>query len=247
MLDMDQQRRRRPSYRSSWRLGAGRPSGRCCRPTGEIATLITPPTTADNRPRRQRRPSTRRRRAVRTRPGGLASPGAMNWACSGRRAAIALRLFFDAVAGHHADEEDELFPAVLRGAAKGEEALRVQAMVTRLTADHRRIDALWKALEPAVRAVANHRPAELDLVAVEALVQAYLAHARMRKSSSFRWPKRSWAATTNAWRPWACRFTSGMHPWCRRRGGRFRAGLLSPAVAAPAAPPRGSPRAARRP
>jgi hypothetical protein len=89
-----------------------------------------------------------------------------------------LSLFKYAVAGHHADEEGELFPAVLRNAVKGEEAVRVQTLVMRLTADHRRIDALWKALEPAVRAVANNRPAELDLVAVEALVQAYLAHAR---------------------------------------------------------------------
>lgn len=89
-----------------------------------------------------------------------------------------LSLFKYAVAGHHADEEGELFPAVLRNAVKGEEAIRVQTLVMRLTADHRRIDALWKALEPAVRAVANNRPAELDLVAVEALVQAYLAHAR---------------------------------------------------------------------
>jgi hypothetical protein len=89
-----------------------------------------------------------------------------------------LSLFKYAVAGHHADEEGELFPAVLRAAVKGEEADRVQTMVMRLTADHRRIDALWKALEPAVKAVANNRPAELDLVAVEALVQAYLAHAR---------------------------------------------------------------------
>ena len=89
-----------------------------------------------------------------------------------------LSLFKYAVAGHHADEEGELFPAVLRTAVKGEEADRVQTMVMHLTADHRRIDALWKALEPAVKAVANNRPAELDLLAVEALVQAYLAHAR---------------------------------------------------------------------
>ena len=89
-----------------------------------------------------------------------------------------LSLFKYAVGGHHAEEEDELFPAVLRTAVKWEEADRVQAMVLRLTADHRRIDALWKTLEPAVKAVANNRPAELDLVAVEALVQAYLAHAR---------------------------------------------------------------------
>lgn len=89
-----------------------------------------------------------------------------------------LSVFKYAVAGHHADEEKELFPAVLRGASKGEEARSVEAMVTRLTADHRRIEALWKALEPSVKAVAKNQPAELDLIAVEALVRAYLDHAR---------------------------------------------------------------------
>ncbi|WP_431096846.1 hemerythrin domain-containing protein [Polaromonas aquatica] len=92
-----------------------------------------------------------------------------------------LSLFKYAVASHHADEENELFPAVLRSAAKGEEADKVRVLVKRLVAEHRKIESIWKDLEPAVKAVTRNRPVELDLQAVEALVQAYLKHARFEE------------------------------------------------------------------
>src|SRR5688500_18137776 len=53
-----------------------------------------------------------------------------------------LALFQDGVYEHHADEERELFPAVLRSATRGEESDFAQAMVVRLTAEHRTIEAL---------------------------------------------------------------------------------------------------------
>ncbi len=92
-----------------------------------------------------------------------------------------LALFQHAVLAHHADEERELFPAVLRSARRGREAGEVQAMAQRLTAEHRQIEAMWKKLEPVVRAVARSRAVELDLDAVETLVQAYCAHARFEE------------------------------------------------------------------
>lgn len=95
-----------------------------------------------------------------------------------------LALFQYAVYGHHADEENALFPAVLRSAAQGEEAKRTQTMVQRLTAEHREIEARWKKLEPAVKAKAAAKadePGGLDFKAVEELVQAYLAHAQFEE------------------------------------------------------------------
>lgn len=92
-----------------------------------------------------------------------------------------LALFRDAVYEHHADEERELFPAVLRSAGRGEESDFVQAMVQRLTAEHRHIETLWKKLEPAVRAIAKSHSGELDLHTVEELVRAYTAHARFEE------------------------------------------------------------------
>jgi hypothetical protein len=88
-----------------------------------------------------------------------------------------LDLFKFAVGGHHADEENELFPAVLRSATPGAEAQRVQAMVQRLTAEHREIESCWKKLAPAVKAAAQSRPGDLDPAAVHDLVQRYTAHA----------------------------------------------------------------------
>ena len=92
-----------------------------------------------------------------------------------------LDLFKDSVFAHHADEEKELFPAVLRSAQRGEEADLVQAMTQRLVKEHRSIEAQWKLLEPEVRAAARGKPATVDPAAVEQLVVDYLAHARFEE------------------------------------------------------------------
>ena len=88
-----------------------------------------------------------------------------------------LRFFRQAVYAHHTDEERELFPAVLASAAKGDESEKVQAMVDRLTAEHRRVEAAWEKLEPGLKAVAQGRDTTLDTQALERLVDQYLGHA----------------------------------------------------------------------
>lgn len=100
-------------------------------------------------------------------------------------AANTLALFQFAVYGHHADEENELFPAVLRSAAKGEEAEHIQSMVQSLTAEHREIESCWKKLEPLVKAAAMSEPGDLDPKAVEDLVQRYMAHALFEEQQFF--------------------------------------------------------------
>lgn len=99
-------------------------------------------------------------------------------------AAESLRVFKHAVLEHHVEEESELFPAVLRSAHPGEEQDRVQALVNRLTGEHRTMEALWKRLEPAVAATAKGKPDadELDAAVVEELVRAYGAHAAFEES-----------------------------------------------------------------
>jgi hypothetical protein len=92
-------------------------------------------------------------------------------------AARALKFFRAAVHEHHAEEEAELFPAVLASAIKGDERAHVQAMVAHLTAEHRAIEAAWASLEPGLKAVAKGRDSELDGAAVARLVAAYQAHA----------------------------------------------------------------------
>lgn len=92
-----------------------------------------------------------------------------------------LVLFKFEVYGHHADEENELFPAVLGCAEPGEEADRVQAMVQRLTTEHREVEALWKTLKPVIEAATKGKPTDLDLHLVDELMGAYLAHARFEE------------------------------------------------------------------
>ena len=79
---------------------------------------------------------------------------------------------------HHAEEERELFPAVLASAAKGVERDKVQAIVDELTAEHRQVEAAWSKLEPKLKAVAKGHEAEVDGAEITALVQTYQAHAR---------------------------------------------------------------------
>lgn len=96
-------------------------------------------------------------------------------------AAETLKFFRDAVYEHHAEEERELFPAVLSSASKGDERDRVQGIVDRLVREHRQIEAAWTRLEPQLKAVAKGADVDLDAGAVEALVQAYEGHARFEE------------------------------------------------------------------
>jgi hemerythrin-like domain-containing protein len=93
-------------------------------------------------------------------------------------AADTLAFFRDVVHEHHAEEERELFPAVLASAVKGEERDRVQQIVDRLTLEHRQVEAAWSALERDLKRVAKGDDADLDAAAVAALVRDYLGHAR---------------------------------------------------------------------
>ena len=94
-----------------------------------------------------------------------------------------LGFFRQAVFEHHAEEERELFPAVLASAAAGEERARVQAIVERLTREHRQVERAWAQLEPEIRRVAKGQDSELDGAAVTELVATYGAHARYEEAA----------------------------------------------------------------
>lgn len=96
-------------------------------------------------------------------------------------AAATEALFRDVVLEHHAEEENELFPAVLRSAAPGEERTLVDTMVQRLTAEHRAVEAIWECLRRAVHLAAQGRPVELDVALVHQLVRGYLQHAKFEE------------------------------------------------------------------
>jgi hemerythrin-like domain-containing protein len=88
-----------------------------------------------------------------------------------------LAMFDGDVLQHHADEENDLFPAVIRSAQPGEERERVQAMTERLSGEHRNVEQLWKALAPSVRAASKGRCRDMEIALVSRLVRDYARHA----------------------------------------------------------------------
>jgi hemerythrin-like domain-containing protein len=106
-------------------------------------------------------------------------PALAEAAAAARRIAKATEDFYrEVVLIHHSEEEQELFSAVLASAERGAERERVQAIVTRLTQDHRHIESLWRTIEPAVRDVARGHDATLDAPQLARFVADYRTHAQ---------------------------------------------------------------------
>jgi hemerythrin-like domain-containing protein len=105
-------------------------------------------------------------------------PALMEPAQRARKLASEMLEFFDAVIlEHHAEEERELFPAVLQSAVRGTERNQVQTMIERLTTEHRQIEAWWSHLKPQLKQIAKGHDTTLDTVAVQQMVGDYHAHA----------------------------------------------------------------------
>ncbi len=90
-------------------------------------------------------------------------------------AAQVLRYFDTAAVHHHADEEQDLFPALLESMA-GSDAVCLRELIEGLVAQHRELDARWHALRNALEDIAKGEAATLGAAAVDALTQAYAAH-----------------------------------------------------------------------
>lgn len=92
-----------------------------------------------------------------------------------------LEMFRQGVATHHAEEECELFPAVLRAAEPGAEMDEVRAMVKQLVREHRDMEVSWTELQPAVEAIARGETPALDAARIQNLVQHFFAHAHFEE------------------------------------------------------------------
>ncbi len=93
----------------------------------------------------------------------------------------ALQFFRTVMFDHHGEEEKELFPAVL-AASKPAEYGGLRALTELLTAEHRRIEVLWRSLEPGLERFADGDPAQLDAVGLNDLIARYDAHARQEEA-----------------------------------------------------------------
>ncbi|MCW5634063.1 MAG: hemerythrin domain-containing protein [Rubrivivax sp.] len=93
-----------------------------------------------------------------------------------REAAEAVLRYFDQAApNHHADEEQDLFPALLESMA-GSDAVCLREIITSLRADHRELDHRWAALRRTLQAVAAAQPATLEAADVQAFAALYARH-----------------------------------------------------------------------
>ena len=90
-------------------------------------------------------------------------------------AAAVLRYFDTAAPHHHADEEADLFPALVESMA-GSDAVCIRALVAALTADHRQLEAHWRRLRPLLQAIAAGQLQPLQDSDVGPLVSLYARH-----------------------------------------------------------------------
>lgn len=93
-----------------------------------------------------------------------------------RDAARAVMRYFDTAArDHHADEEQDLFPALLESMA-GSEATCIRDLTQALCVEHRELEQRWHALRGALERVAQGEVATLDAPLVESLAGTYARH-----------------------------------------------------------------------
>ena len=90
-------------------------------------------------------------------------------------AASVVRYFETAAKDHHADEEEDIFPALMESMA-GSDAVCLRELTARLSAEHRELEAHWQRLRPALERVAANESASLAASDVEALVGLYERH-----------------------------------------------------------------------
>ncbi|MEO8523315.1 MAG: hemerythrin domain-containing protein [Caldimonas sp.] len=90
-------------------------------------------------------------------------------------AASVVRYFETAAMDHHADEEQDLFPALIESMA-GSDAVCLRELTEGLVAEHRELEALWRHLRPALERVVASEAASLAAADVEAFVDRYARH-----------------------------------------------------------------------
>jgi hemerythrin-like domain-containing protein len=93
-----------------------------------------------------------------------------------RVAATAVLRYFDTSArDHHADEESDLFPALIESMA-GSDPICIRELIESLKLDHRAIESEWARLRPALLRIADGEPQTLVADDVRPLIALYERH-----------------------------------------------------------------------
>ena len=95
---------------------------------------------------------------------------------AGAEAATAIVRYFDTAAPHHhADEEEDLLPALFASVA-GSDAVSLREMADALHADHAALNQQWAALRRVLGEVMQGHAVRLNGADVRAFVSHYRAH-----------------------------------------------------------------------
>lgn len=87
-----------------------------------------------------------------------------------------LRYFVEAAQHHHADEEIDLFPKILRAAEDVADRAHAFELVSHLLVEHRELEAAWELLRTALEALLAGKNAELNSQFCNEFTRLYSAH-----------------------------------------------------------------------
>lgn len=90
-------------------------------------------------------------------------------------AANVIRYFDTSAVQHHADEEENLFPALIEAMA-GSDPACIRELTTGLSAEHRELEARWRRVRAVLEQVVAGSDATLSSAEVEALAGMYATH-----------------------------------------------------------------------
>jgi hemerythrin-like domain-containing protein len=96
-------------------------------------------------------------------------------------AASVMRYFDTAAVHHHADEEQELFPALIEAMA-GSDAVCLRELTAGLVAEHRELDARWQRVRAVLERVVAGDCVSVESAHVEALSGLYERHIEREES-----------------------------------------------------------------
>lgn len=96
-------------------------------------------------------------------------------------AANVMRYFDTSAQHHHADEEQDLFPALIESMA-GSDPVCLRELTAGLVAEHRELEARWRCVRVALERVVAGDSVLLESEHVEALVDLYERHVEREES-----------------------------------------------------------------
>jgi hemerythrin-like domain-containing protein len=93
-------------------------------------------------------------------------------------AARAVMRYFDTAArDHHADEEEDLFPALIESMA-GSDPVCLRQLIDSLTNEHRELERLWSRVKPWLAAVEAGSATSPVAAAIDSFVDLYQRHTK---------------------------------------------------------------------